>query len=254
MIEGKLIAVWFSCGAASAVAAKLSIEKYTPSNTVRILNNPIAQEHEDNQRFLRDVQEWLHYDIAHVSSLKFPAQDCEEVWDERKFMSTFQSAPCTYELKAGARADWENVHHPDYTVLGFTAEEQKRADRFRKTERNTLLTPLVDAGFTKIDCFKVLKDAGITLPKIYSHGFPNANCIGCVKSMSPTYWNLVRREFPEVFAKRAEQSRRLGTKLVEVHRQFIFLDELDPNQKGGKLKDYTTECGIFCEERDVKGT
>lgn len=28
MIEGKHIAVWFSCGAASAVAAKITLEKY----------------------------------------------------------------------------------------------------------------------------------------------------------------------------------------------------------------------------------
>jgi len=47
-IENKIIVVWFSCGAASAVAAKKTIEKYGSSNTIRIVNNPIKEEHEDN--------------------------------------------------------------------------------------------------------------------------------------------------------------------------------------------------------------
>jgi len=251
-MEQPLIAVWFSCGAASAVAAKLTLEQYRQTHRIRILNNPIVEEHEDNQRFLRDVSKWLDYPIEHVRNENFPDQSCEEVWESRKFMSTFQSAPCTFELKKMARAQWEEHAKPSFTVLGFTVEEQRRADRFRMTERNSLLTPLIEAGLTKVDCFRIIGEAGVRAPKIYEHGFPNANCIGCVKSMSPTYWNLVRREFPEVFARRAEQSRKLGTKLVEVKRQFIFLDELDPNQKGGKLKDYQSECGIFCEMKEWK--
>ena len=40
-LKGETIAVWFSCGAASAVAAKETIEKYGNTNTVRIINNPV---------------------------------------------------------------------------------------------------------------------------------------------------------------------------------------------------------------------
>tara|TARA_R110000782_G_scaffold266777_1_gene361576 strand:+ start:209 stop:406 length:198 start_codon:yes stop_codon:yes gene_type:complete len=56
---GDTIAVWFSCGAASAVAAKKTIELYGGIADIRIMNNPIKEEHPDNQRFLRDVEEWL---------------------------------------------------------------------------------------------------------------------------------------------------------------------------------------------------
>ena len=54
----KHIAVWFSCGAASAVAAKKTLELY-PDAKVSILNNPIKEEDDDNRRFLRDVETWL---------------------------------------------------------------------------------------------------------------------------------------------------------------------------------------------------
>ena len=52
MMKDQKIAVWFSCGAASAVAAKLIIDYYGYSNTIYICNNPILEEGEDNQRFL----------------------------------------------------------------------------------------------------------------------------------------------------------------------------------------------------------
>ena len=55
------------------------------------------------------------------------------------------------------------------------------------------------------------------------------------------------REFPEVFDQRAEQSRRLGARLVRVKNERIFLDELDPKAKGRPLKTMP-DCGLFCEE------
>lgn len=151
--------------------------------------------------------------------------------------------------KKAARQKWENVNKPDYTVLGFTSEEVNRANRFRLTERESLLTPLIEENLTKEDCFKIVEEAGIELPYIYKLGFPNANCIGCVKAGSATYWNLVRGTFPDVFEDRAKQSREIGTKLVYYKGRRIYLDELPKDAKGHSLKNYKFECGIFCEEK-----
>lgn len=247
-MQGKHIAVWFSCGAASAVAAKLTLDKYGSSNKISIVNNPIKEEHEDNQRFLKDVETWLGHPITFATREKYPNQSCEEVWSDRRFMSGPMGAPCTLELKKKARQEWEALNHPDYTVLGFTAEEQSRADRFRLTERDTLLTPLIDAGYDKQMCFNVLHSAGIELPLIYKLGYPNANCIGCVKAGSATYWNLVRKTFPDVFQNRMEQSREIGAKLAYYKGKRVYLDELPADAKGHSLKNYNFECGIFCEE------
>jgi len=249
IMRDKHIAVWFSCGAASAVAAKLTIDKYGSNNKVSIVNNPIAEEHEDNTRFLKDVESWLGQEITLASHSKYPSNSCVEVWDDRKYISGPMGAPCTMILKKQARQQWEVINQPDYTVLGFTSEEQGRSDRFKLTERDTLLTPLIDAGYTKQDCFDVLAKAGVELPAIYRLGYPNANCIGCVKASSATYWNLVRTTFPEVFEERIEQSRRIGTKLAYHKGKRIFLDELPEDAKGRPLKDYNFDCGIFCEEK-----
>ncbi len=244
-VKSKTIAVWFSCGAASAVAAKITIEKYGQTHNVIIVNNPVVNEHEDNERFLRDCEKWLGQEILRATNDKYPTCDIRDVFEKRKYISGVEGAPCTKELKKEARYQFEKNNKIDRHVLGFTADEKNRSDRFMKFERDNLIPVLVNLGITKADCFALLKDANIKIPEIYKFGFPNANCIGCVKSSSPTYWNLVRKHFPGVFDDRAEQSRRIGAKLVRLKGKRIFLDELKPTDKGGKIKSW--ECGIFCD-------
>lgn len=60
-----MIVCWFSCGAASACATKLAIEKYGREN-IRVVNNPVINEHIDNKRFLEIVKSGL------VLKLKVP--------------------------------------------------------------------------------------------------------------------------------------------------------------------------------------
>lgn len=251
MKQKKTIAVWFSCGAASAVAAMKTIEDYGSRAIVRIVNNPIAEEDEDNRRFLHDVEKWLGQEIEIARNSNYPNASCVEVWEKRKFMSGPTGAPCTIELKKNARLEWELKNKPDYHVLGFTYDERDRAANFALTERPNLIRVLIKHKIRKSDCFKILKEAGIELPRIYKAGYPNANCIGCVKATSPTYWNHVRRAHPEIFEQRAEQSRQIGARLVRVKGERIFLDELDPLATGQPMKTMQFDCGIFCEERNL---
>lgn len=247
--KGDTIVCWFSCGAASAIALQQTIKMYGETCTIRAVNNPVSEEDEDNRRFMIDVGKWLGIEIEIATNSKWPTNACVDVWEKKRFMSSPYGAPCTAELKKGARREWEQENEFDWLVMGFTPEEEHRADRFRKFERENLLTPLIDNNLAKSDCFMRLMDAGIALPNIYRRGYPNANCIGCVKSSSPTYWNHVRKEDPEVFKQRATQSRDIGAKLVKYKGERIFLDELDQDAYGGKMKDLNFECGIFCEER-----
>lgn len=284
VLKGQKIVVWFSCGAASAVAAKRTIEKYGDIAEIEVVNNFILEEHPDNRRFLRDIEKWIGQEIKQATNDKYPNGSCKEVWDDRAFMSGPNGAPCTIELKKVARRQLEERNHVDWHVLGFTTDEEHRHKGFILTERENLLPVLIDDGLSKIDCAVVLMKAGIKLPVVYDLGYPNANCIGCVKATSPTYWNHVRKINPDVFEDRREQSKRLGAKLVLVHPKKLeycvqdsggywwnlktmdcltyiqkngkkrtksvrlFLDELDPDVKGAPLKGLDFECGIFCEE------
>ena len=245
MENKKTIAVWFSCGAASAVASKITVEKYGDTHNILIVNNPVKEEHEDNRRFLSDVSKWIGLPIILATNPLFNTISAVDIWEDRQYMSGIKGAPCTKLLKKAARYAFENNNHIDFHVLGFTADEKSRHERFVKHERENVIPILIDEGITKEMCFDIIRNAGIKLPEIYSLGYPNANCIGCVKATSPTYWNHVRKTFPEVFKERMEQSFRLGVRLVRYKGKRIFLHELPENAKGAKMKSY--ECGIFCD-------
>lgn len=244
-----VIAVWFSCGAASAVAAKQTLLRYGDLATVRVLNNPVMEEDDDNRRFLRDVEKWLGVEIETVKNTNWPSASAEVVWEKRRGMSFPNGAPCTVELKKKARQEWEAHNRADWHVLGFTAEEKKRHERFVLSERDNVLPVLIEAGITKQRCYDMLRSEGINLPRIYSLGYPNANCIGCVKATSPTYWNHVRKVHPDVFERRSQQSRALGVRLARHRGKRVFLDELPADAVGRPMKGLDFECGLFCEEK-----
>lgn len=244
------IAVLFSCGAASAVAAKLTFERYGATHIIRVINNPVMEEGPDNRRFCDDVEAWLGVKIERVTHPKYPNASAVEVWDRRGGMAFPHGAPCTVSLKKEARQEWERIARPHWLVLGFTVEERARHERFVLTERSDVLPMLIEAGMTKQDCLDYLAAEGLELPELYARGYPNANCVGCVKATSPTYWNHVRQDSPEVFASRAEQSRRLGARLVRHKGARIFLDELPADAKGRPMKSLIMpECGVLCEEK-----
>lgn len=242
-----MIVVWFSCGVASAVAAKVALDSF---DDVRIVNIPIAEEDQDNIRFKEDVAKWLNYPIETYTHSKWPQSSAVELWERGRFMSNRFGAECTRTLKKGARYEWQAIHRPENHILGFTFDEKARADRFQLTECPSHIPVLVHKKITKADCFDIIQKAGIKRPAIYDMGYPNANCIGCVKATSPTYWNLVREKHPEVFEQRANLSREIGCRLVRVSNKRIFLDELKPSDKGRKIKSW--DCGVFCEETPTK--
>jgi hypothetical protein len=234
--EDRLI-VWFSCGAASAVALKL-LAHLKPT---AVYCNLQSDEHPDNARFRADIERWTGIKIEVIASQKYAT--IEEVWEGERYMSGPKGARCTVEMKKVPRFQFQQAS--DVHIFGFTAEETKRAALFSQNNFDlNLAWPLLQEKITKTDCFRMIKDAGISLPIMYELGFEHNNCIGCVKSASKSYWNKVRKHFPEIFQRRAEQSRRLNCRLVLNNGIRIFLDELLPNEDDNLIEDLS--CGPQC--------
>lgn len=235
------VIVWFSCGAASAVTAKLASEKYANRLEVVYCDTSL-DEHPDNQRFLFDVEKWIGLSIKRIRSSKY--QNVDEVIEKTRYMSGVAGARCTTELKKIPRFQYQQPD--DFQLFGLCADEQKRIERFEKNNPDLNLEWILrDRDIKKEDCFKILKQSGIERPIIYDVGFDNANCIGCLKAQGAKYWNLVRIHRPDIFEKRCEQSRELGVRLVKIQGKRIFLDELDPNA-GKRSKVEIIDCGPQC--------
>jgi hypothetical protein len=234
------IDVWFSCGAASACAARLAIDKYGKDRTRVIYCDVASAEHPDNIRFMSDVEQWLGVFTVQVRSKSYVSVD--DVFERTRYMSGIAGARCTTELKKIPRFDFQGAD--DIHVFGYTKGEEARVKRFE--ENNPELSVdwvLIDAGMTKQDCFRMLKKAKIALPAMYALGYKNNNCIGCVKATSPGYWNKIRHDFPETFARRARQSREIGCKLARYRGRRVFLDEL-PTSAQGEMEFIS--CGPEC--------
>lgn len=232
---------WFSCGAASAVATKKALEKYGKENFI-IASCVVENEHPDNERFMKDCEAWFGLPVLRLRSEKF--KDCWEVWEQTKYLVGVRGARCTTEMKKLVRQKFQKI--TDMQIFGFTSEEKHRADRFREQNPEVdLVTPLIDLGITKKDCFIEIQKAGIELPEMYKLGYKNNNCIGCVKG-GAGYWNKIRRDFPDVFKRMAETERRLNRTILKVNGKRTYLDELNKNA-GQKQNDPDMECGLWCK-------
>lgn len=221
------VIAWFSCGAASACAAKLAIEKYD-DRVIVVYCDTMSAEHPDNQRFFNDVQRWLGREIVRIRSDKYNSVD--EVFEKRRYMSGVAGAICTTEMKKIPRFHFQLPD--DIHVFGFTFEEQDRIKNFEKNNPDLFLDwVLRENVYSKKRCLYTLEQAGIHLPEMYALGFANNNCLGCVKATSPVYWQRVRRNFPEVFERRAKRSREIGARLVRINNERKFLDELPPDEE-----------------------
>lgn len=231
---------WFSCGAASAVAAHYAIKEYGDRVEVAYCDT-MSTEHPDNARFFDEVQDWLGVPITRLHG---DYESIDEVFAKTRYMAGISGARCTGEMKKIPRIRYER---PDDThVFGFTFDERKRIQNFRDNNFEMSLDFVLDRlAITKDNCFHILERAGIELPVMYGLGYKNNNCLGCVKASSAGYWNMIRRDFPDVFERRCQQSRELGVRLTRVRGTRVFLDELPEDYIPAEpLEDIS--CGPDC--------
>ncbi len=246
MTEGRVVAN-FSCGAASACAWKLAVEKH--GDAVVAVNAFIADEDEDNRRFLADCEKWIGRPVTVLRDEKYGAS-AAAVWRKKRFLVNKNGAPCSKALK---RDVLNAFNQPgDLLVLGYTADPRDAARLDRYIDANAearVWAPLIESGMTKNDCFRMISKAGIELPRMYRLGYPNANCPGCVKG-GEGYWNHVRGVHPEKFEEVASIQDMLGEGSYFFRNrktgERISLRMLDPD--AGRFEPITLpDCGAVCE-------
>lgn len=234
------ILCWFSCGAASAVATKLVLGEGHPNVVVAYTDT--GSEHPDNERFLADCQEWFGVEIVRLRSEKY--ESTWDVWSKRRFLASPAGALCTAELKKKPRFAFQ--HADDVQVFGYTADKADAARAVRFSEQNPdvmLRTPLIERGLTKGNCLALLEREGIALPAMYALGYRNNNCVGCVKG-GMGYWNKIRVDFPDVFARMSELESEIGATVLRDNGRPLPLSELHPDR--GRYAAESIECSLLC--------
>ena len=216
--------MWWSTGAASAIAARLLLREEPEAIIARCETN---NEDEDNYRFEADIMRWLNRSVTILKSDKYDS--VPEVWDKRRYIAGVDGALCTVEMKVIPRLEFQQP--TDIHAFGYTADalDVGRFNRLRETYPElTVRAPLIEQGITKAASMAMVERAGIALPRSYAMGFPNANCLqtGCGKATSADYWALLRHHFPDRFAKTAARARALGVRLCRINGERRFIDEI----------------------------
>jgi hypothetical protein len=232
---------WFSCGVTSAVACKLALDKYGSDN-VKLFYMVIDSAHDDNDRFIKDCEDWYGVKIERRRSEKYVDQF--DVIERTKYVNGPSGARCTLELKKNVRYKIESEIDYDGQIFGFefSKKEVNRAIRFaQQYPKAKPIYPLIERQISKKQCAELLLRNGIALPKMYDLGFHNNNCIGCVKG-GMGYWNHIRKHFPDVFNKMADLEQKVGNSCIKGK----YLKDLDESQ-GRHEPPILPDCGTFCE-------
>jgi len=216
--------IWWSTGAASFVAAQLTLREQPDALIVRC---ETFNEDADNYRFEADAMRYLGRSVTLLRSDEYSS--VWDVWQRRRFIAGPKGAPCTTHMKVEPRLAFQRPD--DEHVFGYTADREDKA-RFDRLRDNffelRVRAPLIDAGITKAASLAMVERAGLELPRSYAMGFPNANCLGtgCGKATSPDYWSLYRHHFPDRFARTAAYSREIGARLARINNERIYIDEI----------------------------
>ena len=243
--------VHFSCGAASAVAAKLTLAENSKAD-IAIVNAFLEEEHEDNHRFRSECERWFDHPITVLTSEKDNGSTIA-VWTRKRYIKGPGSAPCAVELKHKPLAAFSRSD--DLHILGYTAEEVDRLDALRiSAPKMQIRAPLIDKNLTKADCLAMIERAGIALPVMYLLGFNNNNCIGCPKG-GLGYWNRIKAVFPERFYQIAalQESIGPGAYFLRNNQTGDRLALKDLPADAGNHREPDISCSFFCQmaEEDI---
>lgn len=232
---------WFSCGAASAYATYLASNKY--GDDLLAVYCRVAEEHPDNLKFLEEFQDKTGIVVTIIGDHNLD-YSIYNVFRKRRFIKSPYGAPCTTVLKKNPRKAFQQ--DGDIQIFGYTLEEENRANRFIDSNPDVETDfILIDEKITKSDCIAWMQANEFSIPTMYKLGYPNNNCIPCVKG-GAGYFNAIRKDFPEEFDRMAKLEREIGHAILKDKDGPVYLDELEPH-RGRFERDLPSDCGFSCE-------
>lgn len=135
------IVAWFSGGITSAVACKLTLEKYPDAEIVFI---ETGSHHPDLMRFLKDCENWFGKEITILQHETLKSVD--DAIRRYKFINSPHGARCTKTLKSEVREKWEKTRPDIQTYVWGVRTRSKGRSASKKTCRQAAVTqPLISS-------------------------------------------------------------------------------------------------------------
>jgi hypothetical protein len=115
------------------------------------------------------------------------------------------------ELKARGAA----VDTPADVLIGISTDEIRRANNRRAEPFERIRYPLLDLGLSRLDCMRVIRDAGLPMPD-------KSACWFC-PFHSASAWANMRTDHPDQFERACELEETLNAKRAGIGRDPVFL-------------------------------
>jgi 3'-phosphoadenosine 5'-phosphosulfate sulfotransferase (PAPS reductase)/FAD synthetase len=224
----------FSSGITSWAASKRYAQEHGTEGMVLLFADTLIED-EDNYRFLHEAAENIGAPLVVIKDGRSPW----EVMRKARIIGNSRIDPCSKILKRQLIDRWivENCTSDVTRIYGIGWDESHRIERLQaRLKYGTPIAPLCDAPYlTKQDCISWAEREGIKAPRMYSMGFPHANCGGfCIKAGQASF-ALLLKNFPERYAEHEaeEESMRqlvgdhsIMKKYVKGERQNLTMKQL----------------------------
>ena len=211
--------VSYSGGLGSFMAARLTVGKYGPVNSLLVFTDTKTED-EDLYRFLEETRIYFQTEMHTLAD----GRNIWEVFNDVKFQGNSRIDPCSRVLKRELFRGWvEDNYKPGECEIVFGIGKSEAHRMKAITERwapYAVSAPLIASGTTKEDIEDVLDKIGIAPPRLYEMGFPHNNCGGfCVKT-GQKQMALLLKKLPERYRWHEEQQEKLF-KIIGKRHGFI---------------------------------
>lgn len=123
---------------------------------------------------------------------------------------------CTVHFKIKPIAKWIKRNAPGCTLgKGISVDEYHRATPTREDDGYLSAYPLIELGYRRSDCLRIVAEAGLPQP-------PKSSCWFCPYKTTDQ-WTTMRRERPELFFKVAELERTLNARRTMIGKDEIYI-------------------------------
>lgn len=127
---------------------------------------------------------------------------------------------CTVDFKVNVLGRWlkENgasEDEPAALAIGISLDEYHRASNKRQEPYEVIEYPLLDLGLARVDCQRIIAEAGLPVP-------PKSSCYFCPYHR-PQHWREMRRDEPDLFEKAARLEDHINNRPDRRNKDPMYL-------------------------------
>lgn len=130
------------------------------------------------------------------------------------------SRSCTADHKIKVLGKWIKANAskdslPADVLIGISTDEFQRANRGKSEKWENRIYPLLDLGLSRIDCVRIIEEAGLPVP-------PKSSCFFCPFHSMQT-WSALKQDDPVLFQRAADLEAKMNERRAARSMPPVYL-------------------------------